>query len=271
MEGLIHGDAAVDTGVAIAALNALSELPNEFERANTHAIVDVIKALQTAPDAPPDEVARLEFTYLNLLDDYHGAFPTVLEHKLANDPVMYCEIIRTLFKPRRQEHSNAVHSDEEKKRAHLLFSLLHKWRIPPGYSAGKEFSGDIMAEWLKTVKSVCADSDHYEIALSTIGQVFVHAPADPDGFWIHRAVAEALNATDAEEMRTGFRIGLSNSRGVHFVNGGRADLDLAITYGNRAEETDSKGYYRLAACLRDLADSYQASGEREALRDQYDM
>jgi hypothetical protein len=154
MELLIHHDAPLDTTTAIAALNGLYQLPGEVDRVNGHAIVDVIKAVQAAPDASPDEVARIELRFLTYLDDYHGAFPTTLEHMLANDPVMYCEMIQTIYKPRHQEHTEEPHSDEMKAKAHAYFTILHKWRIPPGCSSGHEYSGPAMAEWLNTVKSL---------------------------------------------------------------------------------------------------------------------
>jgi hypothetical protein len=80
------------------------------------------------------------------------------------------------------------------------------------------FSEERFTEWLQRVKEVCTESGHLEVALINIGEVLIHTPPDPDGLWIHRAVAAALNDREADDMRDGFRTGTYNSRGVHWVD-----------------------------------------------------
>jgi hypothetical protein len=97
--------------------------------------------------------------------------------------------------------------------------------------------------------------------------VLIHVPADPDGLWIHRAAAAALNAKDAEDMRSGFRTELFNSRGVHWVDPtGRPERELASRYRAQAEALDDAGFHRLAATLRELAASYEREAERVSSR-----
>ena len=99
--------------------------------------------------------------------------------------------------------------------------------------------------------------------MTMVGQVLIHAPADPDGLWIHRSAAAALNAKDAGDLRDGFAIGIRNSRGVYWVDPtGKPELELAGKYRQQAEEADKAGYQRLAATMRNLADSYTREAER---------
>ena len=99
--------------------------------------------------------------------------------------------------------------------------------------------------------------------MSTIGEVLIHYTPDPDGFWIHKALAEALNAEDAKKMLNGFSIGIFNSRGVHCVDPTcKPEKELAAKYRQQAEEVENAGYYRFAITLKDLAASYEDGAKR---------
>ena len=57
------------------------------------------------------------------------------------------------------------------------------------------------------LKKYAKASGHLDVALTQIGQVLFHMPPDPDGLWITRVAAEALNQDDADAMRNGFYTG----------------------------------------------------------------
>ena len=132
------------------------------------------------------------------------------------------------------------------------------------------FNGDALTNWLATVKSACVESGHLDIALSKVGHVLAYAPPDPDGLWLHRSVATALNAKDADDMRKGFTAELFNMRGVHWRTAGKEERELAEKYQSQAETVEAAGYHRLANALRDLAASYERDAEHEASTDPFD-
>jgi hypothetical protein len=100
-----------------------------------------------------------------------------------------------------------------------------------------------------------------------MGHILTHAPADPDGLWVHEAVATVLNGRDTEEMRSGFTTELFNQRGVYSHTAGREERELAQLNRDRAEALDAKGYSRFAAAMREFAEGYERQAEREAERD----
>ncbi len=101
------------------------------------------------------------------------------------------------------------------------------------------------------------------MALINVGKVLFYCPRDPDGFWINKTVANALNQKDSEPMRAGFYIAIRRSRGVHKVDPtGKPEKDLALKYRQKAEETENAGYYRLATTLREVANTYDKQAER---------
>lgn|GEM_PF-179929 len=226
-------------------------------------IVEIIKALQNAPDTDQDDLFRIEWAYLSLLDRQHNGSPKVLENRLASDPAFFCEVIRLIYRSKNELDSDNEATEDQKAIARNAYRLLDKWRVPPGLQSNGIFSQDQFRKWLEFTKAKCAESGHLEVALTHVGYVLVNCPPDAGGLWIDRVAAEALNAKDAEKMRNGFRLKIYNSRGGHWVDPtGKPERDLADKYRQRAEDVENAGYLRLALTLRDLAKSYDREAER---------
>lgn len=239
-----------------ALLSAANSDEPEFSR-EIFSAVEMIKALQEDEKTNQDDLFKIEWAYLDVLDGHWGARPETLEHRLATDPDFFCELIRFLYKSRHEERSPEEPSEKNRRIARQAYSLLRKWVIPPGTLSDGNFSEAEFEEWLQKVKSTCEETGHLEVALSQVGEVLYHVPPDPGGLWINKKVAEALNDKGAEKMRIGFARGISNSRGAHFVDPtGQPERDFAEKYSSQAEEAERAGYFRLAATMRNLADSY---------------
>ena len=217
------------------------------------------------PETDQDALFNIEWAYLNALDGHghRGARPKLLENRLASAPAFFCEIIRIIFRSRHEEKKVKEPSEKEQKIAGHAYRLLHEWSVPPGTLDDGSFSPDAFEVWLKEMKETCEKTGHLEVALSQLGQTLIYAPPDPDGLWIHKTVAEALNAKDAEEMRRGFHTGVFNSRGVvTVVSSGAPEDELAAKYNTKADEVEAAGYHRFAVTMRSLADTYAREAER---------
>lgn len=222
-----------------------------------YQIVEIIKALQDDPGTDPEDLFRVEWAYLPLLDRDNGVSPKLLENRLASDPVFFCEVIRLIYRSKKEGKSEKKPSEQERTIAENAWRLLQEWRTPPGMLPDGVFSSVQFGEWLGYVKEACAESGHLEVALTHVGQVLIYCPPDSKGLWIDEAVADALNAKDAEKMRNGFNIELFNSRGVHWVDPtGKPERELAEQYRQKAEEVENAGYQRFATTLRGVAEAY---------------
>lgn len=72
-----------------------------------------------------------------------------------------------------------------------------------------------------------------------------------------------MNAMDAEEMRSGFRTEVFDSRGVHWVDPtGKPELVLAAQWREKANAVENAGFARFAATLKDLAEAYKREAEQ---------
>ena len=221
-------------------------------------IVELIKYLQSEPATEQEDLFKIEWAYLPLLNHHAGAAPILLEKRLASDPEFYCEVIRLIFRSTKEEQSAKELSEESKAKATNAWRLLHEWKTPPGSLDGEEFSAERFNEWLQRVRVISAETGHLEVALINAGKVLIYVPPDRDGLWINRIVASALNASDAENLRRGFHSEAYNSRGVHWVDPtGKNELELAEKYHQKAEAVENAGFHRFATTLRGLAAGYE--------------
>lgn len=268
---LIHEKQPIDNQQAVRVLQSAINSPKDTSNMDVYDIVDIIKTLQENPGNSADDLMKIEFVFLPLLDRHHGAFPKILEHRLADDPAFFCDIIRILFKSRKKSRSTKKITKQENQIAMNAYPLLYNWRTPPGEQKDGTFNSEKFISWLNDVKASCEKSGHLGIALEMIGHVLVYSPSDPDGLWLHHTIATALNAKDADDMRNGFRLELFNSRGVHWIDpSGKQELEIAKGYRIKAEEIEHHGYHRLAKYLRQLVADYEREAKRIVTRDIFD-
>ncbi len=253
----------LDLAQCVSALLAALSSSEPSYAMDAYHIVELIKFLQANPEVPLNDLSRVEWAYLPLLDRNRGAAPKFLESRLASDPQFFCEVIQLIYRSKKSDAVINEPSEKTKAIASNAWRLLHEWRTPPGMQEDGSFNDAHFSSWFQRVKEICTESGHLEVALINIGGVLIHCPPDADGLWINHTVADALNARDAEDMRRGFRTGIFNSRGVHFVDPtGKPERELAEHYRQKAEYVENAGYQRLAVTLRELAESYNREAER---------
>jgi len=260
---MLHNKQQIDVGQCVRALLAALSTREAINAMNRYNIVELIKFIQEEPSVNPNDLLKIEWAYLPLLDGHYGAVPKLLENRLANDPKFFCEVIRLVYRSKREEEPSKEPREKEKAFAKNAWKLLYRWKTPPGMQDDGTFNNEHFTKWLKTVKKICTQSGHLEVALSHVGQVLIHTPPDPSGLWIYRAAADALNASDADHMRDGFRIGTFNSRSVHWVDPeGKPEKELAENFQRKAEQVENAGFHRLAATLKSIAEFYDHEAER---------
>lgn len=232
-------------------------------RVSSTEIVGLIKALQQDQGVDQTALFKIEWVYLALLNSYNGAKPKTLEARLATDPDFFCEVIQLSYRSTLESGETKRADDSAADMALNAYRLLNEWKVLPGTQPDGSFSATNFESWLSRIREVCGASGHLEVALREIGQVLVYSPSDPNGLWLHETIASALNARDAEEMRKGLYTGFRNARGVHFVDPtGAPELSLAENYRQKADSLENAGFPRLAAMLRQLAESYVREAKR---------
>lgn len=259
-----------DPEPAQKALLAVLQNPSVLKNLDQHATVSVIEALQKDDGVNPDALFAIEWNFLPWLGTFSGGSPVTLEKRLASDPSFFAEVVGLLFRPEGERETDQPPSERTRALASNAYGLLREWRTCPGQLDEGELDEEKFSAWLTEVRRITAESGHLNISLSQIGHMLIHAPADPDGLWIHKTIAAALNERTSGPMRSGFTTALYNSRGVHGFTAGKEERELAARNREKADALDQGGYSRFATAMREFAESYEREAEREASRREFE-
>lgn len=260
-----------DESLAIRALLAVLRSERGIDELDNYETVELIKQLQESDTADKNALFQIEWNFLPWLDRFSSGSPVTLEKRLASDPAFFAEAVGLVFRSKNADKNDCEEPDELKKRlATNAYKLLTEWKRCPGRQDDGSFNTEAFNAWLNEARRLTEESGHAEVAQIQIGHVLTCAPPDPDGLWIHKAVAAALNFRDTGDMRSGYTTQLFNDRGVHGFTHGHEERKLASENREKAESLDSKGYTRFATAMREFAEQYDRQAEREAKRDPFE-
>jgi hypothetical protein len=256
--------------LAIRALLAVLKTPETSDPLQKHNTVEVIKRLQQSSTVNSEALFTIEWNFLPWLGRLSSGAPVTLEKRLASDPAFFAEVISLIFRSKNEETSEVAIDERRQIIAQNAYRLLTEWRWCPGKLCDGTFDTDRFTNWLAEVKRITKKTGHLDVAQDQLGHILAYAPPDPDGLWIHSSVASALNARDAESMRSGFTIELFNQRGVHTFTAGKEERELARLNREKAQALEEKGYSRFAASMRKFAESYERQAKSESERSPFE-
>ena len=272
---LLHGRAAmaVDTlslyverldvenaeRLLVDALTQFGADDPDSQRVSEHDLSRLLDYLRSR-DVDESEVARLEWKFLPLLHYEGGA--TSLQQLLARDPASFVQLVELAFKPATPNGEDISQVDSTV--ATNAWRLLHEWRVVPGLTADGSVDAAVLNGWLESARQMLAKSDRLDIGELQVGEVFAHAPTDPDGTFPTRAVRDVLEVAPNDRLERGFVLGVRNKRGVTsrgMSEGGQQEFELATDFEKKAERIEAT-HPRTAGALRQIAESYRAEGQR---------
>ena len=267
-------DINFDPTLATHALMAFLENPQEVQSLERYHVIDLIKHLQAVPTVDIEKLYQIEWNFLPWFDPLSGESPVALGKKLASDPKSFAEMIKLAFRSKNDldDLDDSVEKQDEKKKniVERAYTLLHNWKHCPGVQEDGTLNEALFHHWITEARRITEETGHEIIAQVELGHVLTYAPKDPNGLWIHRAVADVLNQRDTEKMRRNFMIALMNQRGVYSFSHGSQERELAQGYREKAEALDIAGFTRFATTMRELADQYDADAERDERRDPFE-
>ncbi|MFN2531938.1 MAG: hypothetical protein ABR555_11630 [Pyrinomonadaceae bacterium] len=267
LDKMFYSQEPMDPEQVVRVLNAIAPTKEEAGTFDPHAITQLIGVLQKNPDTDPEELFKIEWQFLALLDGMSAPSPITLERALATNPDFFCQVIQLMLRSKTDDESPKTPTKNEEALASNAFRLLHSWSTPPGTKEDGTFDGEALTSWFGQVKAKCSELGHLAFAKEQVGKVLFRSPPDPSGLWLHKASAEILNAKDSEDVRSGYAVAIFDSRGVYFPDAeGRAEREYAVQYRKQAEELELAGYRRLADTLKEVAKSYDRQAEQSGMR-----
>jgi hypothetical protein len=245
------------------------EKPGQLQgsRYDLHLVFQTLqqRAQQEDPGVDVERLAQLEWAFLGLLDG-HPAKPVTLHGLLRDDPDSFVQVLGFIFRPKGSSAEDAPEpTQEEKLRAQSGYRLLMSWQEVPGLLGDGTVDGKKLSRWIGRARDQAEERGLLEVCDSRIGEVFAHAPGEPDRTWPCVPVRDAMEDIGTDEIFDGFGVGIYNKRGMVSKSpreGGSQERELAENYRAYAEAC-RVDWPRTATALRRVADEYEEEARRE--------
>ncbi len=225
----------------------------------------IFQQLDKSEALDPDRLAKLEWVYLNVLEDSSRP-PIMLHRQLATSPKFFVEVLSAVYRSSSDEENTEEEPDREREQkaaiASHAWTLLHSWHQVPGEKNGG-VDGAVLEAWVNDARQLCEEAGRTDIGDEKIGEMLAWAPADEDGIWPCEAVREVIEVVRSRHLETGVYIGVKNKRGVTsrgVFDGGEQERDLVVQYRGYADAVRLE-WPRMAAVLDRIADSYDVEAQ----------
>lgn len=231
-----------------------------------HDLRGAFELLNASGQMSTDEMASLEFAFIDVLDDDQGVGLVNLGRQIEAHPELFVQAIRYVYR-RDDEGDDApepeISEEQNSARANSCYRLLDRLRAIPWHDENGELCAERIVNWVEQVRAGCAAIARSGVGDSHIGQLLSHAPAAKDGVWPCMPARDALEQVANEDLGRGLHIAKRNSRGAHWRGeGGAQERAIAAKYAGWAKAMEYT-HPRVAAILHELELSYLHEAEWE--------
>jgi len=244
-----------------------SDYEQGWDKVGAYRVKSALEVLAKRRAVHQEELARLEFLYLDLLWIDDKGVPN-LEREIETKPEMFCEAVMLAYR-REDNDAQTERTERERNQADRASLLLRTLARIPGHDENGELCKDRLTKWIRRAQELCEANGRRRTGNHHIGQLLSNAPVGEDGVWPCEIVRSVLNDVMNEDIEKGFWIARMNS--PHFKlrgKGGAQERELAEQYEEWAKAADYS-HPKVATFLRKLASSYRKEGRHQDLEDNY--
>lgn len=239
--------------------------PAEWSRVDDYYISEALNSLDGRTGVSPDEMAQLEFLYIEALDHSEHGIPN-LERQISESPVLFVQALALAF--RRNDGGQDPPEwriEDPKRRAGLAaaaYQLLDQIQHIPGTDQDGKINAEALLTWMIEARRLCTEHGRGEIGDQKIGELLSKILPEEDGKWPCLPVCEVMERIASQQIGTGFNIGVYNGRGAHFrEEGGAQKRALAAQYRDWAKMREFD-YPYVGSVLKSIADGYDRDAKR---------
>ena len=251
----------------LLAVATVSAEPVDWYRVDEYYISEALESLESRTGVSSDEMAQLEFMYLEALRRSEHGIPN-LERKIAESPAIFVQALALAFK-RKDDGQDPLEwriedPDRHKELAGGAYSLLRRIERIPGTDQDNKINPDLLLAWVIEVRRLCTVHGRAEIGDQKIGELLSKAPFEEDGEWPCLPVCEVMERISSQQIGLGFTIGVYNGRGVHsrrIGEGGDQERELATKYWGWARGR-AIDYPFVSKVLDEIAEGYEREGRQ---------
>ncbi len=234
-----------------------------------HEISNAFGELNGRDGIDQEEMARLEFMYLQVLDHSEYGIPN-LERRIAESPIDFVRVLALVFDKRDDEGEDPPEwqiEDPESRRAlaKSAYCLLERMNRMPGTGRDGLVDEEGLHLWIVEARRLCAEFGRARIGDEYIGRLLARAPGGEDGIHPSLTVCKVLESVGTSEIRLGYSSGIFNGRGVTtraVGEGGSQEWELVRQYRSWARQRAS-AFPFVGSALDHVADDFERWARRE--------
>lgn len=241
----------------VATVNAE---PTDHYKLDRYYISQALDSLDGRAGVTRDEMAQLEFLFIEALDHSKHGIPN-LESQIVQSPALFVQAVALVYKRSDGgEDPPELRIENPAQRAVVAsaaYRLLDRVKKTPGTKENGRIDAVALSAWLAEVRHLCREYARSDIGDQCLGQLLAKAPEGKNGMWPCEAVCEAMEGIASPEIGRGFIIGVRNSRGAHWRGeGGAQERELSAKYRARAERLHFD-YPYVGGVIDEIAASYE--------------
>ena len=208
--------------------------PSGYYQFDGHYISEALDTLEQRGDTSRDDLARLEFLFIEVLDHSEHSIRN-LEAQLSETPALFMQALAHAFKRNDGGEDPAEwrlpNSESRSAVAYACYVLLTNASRIPGTQADGSIDLGKLKAWLEQVRSLARDYGRADIGDKMIGQLLSHCSPGDDGVWPCEPVREAIDDVESQEIATGMLVGIRNARGSTWRGkGGAQEREIEEQY-----------------------------------------
>ncbi len=253
----------------LRAVATVDAEPADWYRLDTYRLSEALDSLDGRTSVSPDEMAQLEFMFIEALDHSEHGIPN-LERQIAESPLLFVQMLALVF-----ERNDAGQDPPEwrienpERRADLALAsdnLLRRIGHIPGTGPDGKVNTEALLDWMTEVRRLCAEHGRIEIGDEKIGRLLSkdQHPAEEGSGWPCLPVCQAMERIASHHIGVGFSIGVLDGRFSQrgADEGGVQERELAAKYRGWARLRTFDFPY-VSSVLESIAASYDHDAKRE--------
>lgn len=242
----ILGINKIDVGDGVAGIEYY--LPELLKPLQEYYIDDEEKA---------DKIAEIEIAFFNILQWQNMR---CFQKEIKRAPDLYAELVSIIYR-KDGEDVQKEQTEEEKRHTEILYKLFSMAHFCPAEKDGVVDAHEL-EQWIEDFKALLKHNHQSSLFGFLTGRLWVYSPVGKDGHCPCEAVRNVIEQYADDDMKSEYRVGLYNKRGVFSPSAGRDERVLAQGYKDNADYLSLK-YPVTASVFYELYRIYMADAESE--------
>lgn len=239
------------------------DIEKEKHQLDSWHIEGVFQQLHDRNELSLEQIAKLEWPFIKILDNYgKGTLDLAIHKVLQRDPAFFTQLVSMLWKRddhKPEQETPGITKKQKENMASNAWEVFHRWHLVPGFNSDGSVDEKALVSWVEAVREQSATIGKLIGCDLDIATILSRAPSDPDGIWPHIAVRNLIEKLKNKTIERHIPIGIYNDRGVTsrgMNDGGTLERDLSKKYLEMSKALIAK-WPRTASILRSIAESYE--------------